>query len=395
MGKRIKEVQAALKESGNMIHLSLRTTVLTSALLKDSGIKSYKDVPIADEAKYKTLFGEEGAFFEFISAVKLGEDAPAHPDSWTTVILTPEWGQSFSDSVAEMPKPLFISGHAETGISPKMRAIPDGYVVGGLVRGNIFMLRNALPRQKSELKQALMEQTAKEIDIGMLSTSTSDTMQVSVVVDEEEDEITYYANKSVNRQSNALVEYDQTGSEAEIILTSFKAASLNGERGEKKVGTEDKIVTTKEHFTSLKNQFDAGLISLKDIETGFGVTLMSTEAKTALKRLKDAEEKIGGDITTFIDNQLKQQEDAFIALKDSCIEKVFKTPELIEVADTLFSLKKGTKEDIEAEVKKIASLKFMQGKAGEIASGMNYSGGGNKTITLKTDGDTESEDMEA
>ncbi len=357
---------------------------------KGYSLSSIDDVPIADKKAYDILVGEKDAF-EFVNTVKLGEKYPAKLDPWTDIVLTEDWAKSFVKAVNKVAKPLFIGGHADTGVGYKERAIPDGYITGGVVKDEVLYLRNTLPQSKVESKQALVEQTVNEIKAGMLSTSTSDYMRYKIEVDDTADTATYFAEESISAQSNALVEEDQTGSEAEIIITSFKAGngSDGEEKGERQMG--EKTFTNVELFTSLKNQLDSGRLALSEVASKLGVDLMTSKQKAALKRLNDVESAVGN-VTDFVAAIKAEREQSFAALKDAKIKEVFKTDELVEIAQPLFNLKEGTAEDIDKEVKRIADLKVFKAIQGKIAASVNGNPTGSGDVTLDEES---SEVMEA
>ena len=345
-------------------------------------IKSIDDIAIADKKAYNILHGD-GEVFEFINKVELGEEFPAIPDPWTTIILTKEWAQSFVSAVDKVAKPVFIGGHADYAISTKERAIPDGYIVGGKVIDNTLYLRNMLPEGGSDERKALIKQTVKEIKAGMLSTSTSDYMRYSINVDDDSGDVIYYAQESVKGQSNALVEEDQTGSTAEIIITSFKAdtGSDGEQKGAKQMGEK---TTNVELFTSLKNQLDSGRLALSEVASNLGIELMTSKQKAALKRLNDAESTVGN-ITDFVESVKAEKTAAFAALKEVKLKDKFKTDELIEVATPLFNLKEGDAAAIDAEIERIASLKVFKTLQGTLAASINAQLTGQSEVTLITE----------
>lgn len=341
---------------------------------KGSKIKDVNAVPVGNPKSTSVLFGE-GTRNEFISTTRFGESFPAQLDPWTQIVLTKEWAASFAEQVNKVPKPLFIAGHADTGVGAKERAIPDGYLTGAMVSGDTLYLRNSLPEGGTPERKALIEQTLKEINAGMLSTSLTDQMEYKIVVDEQEDSAMYFATKSLKGQTNALVEQDQTASEAEIIITSFKAEiDSSGEKkeGEKRMG--EKAITNAEHFVVLKNQLESGHLALSVVAESLGVELMTAKQKVALKRLNDAESQVG-DISEFVAGTVADRVATFTALKDAKIKEVFKSDELIELATPMFALKEGNAEAIDTEVTRISELKAFKAIQGKIASAMNYNPG--------------------
>lgn len=344
-------------------------------------------VAIGNKDAYKALV-EESEIEEFVSIVHLGEEHPAHPDPWTTVILTEKWAESFVNVIKATPKPLFIPGHTDASIGFKMRAIPDGYVTGGKVQDSKLYLRNTMVLDGT--RDALIHQTAKEIKAKMLSTSTSDYMKYRTEYNEDENETIYFATESVGGQSNALVEADMTGSETEIIITSFKANDgENGKQGERHMDKDTKL-TNVEMFTVLKNQLDSGRLALAEVAISLGIDVMTAKQKTALKRLNDVESKVG-DITEYIKVTMETEEVTFNTLKESKIKEKFMNEELIEVATPLFILKKGSVEEIETEVNRIAELKVFKSIQGSKAGMINFKLGNTDTEVA----DDEPQDMEA
>jgi hypothetical protein len=357
---------------GNESQITFRTGIITN--FKNSKIKDVNSVSVSNLTAYKTLTGE-AQLHEFINTVALGSDNPAHPDPYTTIVLTEEWAQSFADSIKASPKPLFIPGHTDASIGYKARAVPDGYLTGAMISGSKLYLRNTLVMEGSEDKKALISQTLREITAGMLSTSTSDYMKYDIEIDEDHN-VTYFATESVKGQSNAIVEADMVGSDADIIITSFKAefdSSGEKEKGEKRMG-EKTTMTSAEHFTVLKNQLESGHLALATVAEGLGIELMTSKQKVALKRLNDAESKVG-DISEFVASTVADREATFTSLKEAKIKEVFKTDELIEIATPMFALKAGNVEDIDKEVGRIAELKVFKAIQSKIAGAMNYTTG--------------------
>ena len=364
-----------------------KSSIITE--FKKTAIKNIDSVTIGNSKAFEALFGDNEKY-EFISVTKFGEKFPADLDPWTQIILTKEWADSFAEKVNKIPKPVFVPGHKETGIGYKERAIPDGYLVGAMVKDNILYLRNSLPEGETDNQRALINQTLKEINAGMLSTSLTDVMKYKIVIDAKNHTEMYYAIESLKGQTNALVEEDQTASEAEIIITSFKAKiDSNGEKeeGVKQMG-EEKIITNAEMYTVLKNQLESGHLALKDVASGLGVELMTTKQKAALKRLNDAESNVG-DITEFVTKIVADHETAFKALKEAKIKDKFKTDELIEIATPLFALKEGTVEEIDTEVERVSGLKVFKAIQGKLAGNMNYQPGSGDNENIDIDNDDE------
>ena len=358
---------------------------------KDTNIGSVEDVPIGNKAAVAVLF-PEGEGDTFLNSMQLGEDHPASPDSYTTFVMTEEWANSFAKAVNSTPKPLYIGGHAEYGVSVKERPIPDGYLVGAKVINGTLYLRNALPTEGTEAKKELIKQTKREIKAGMLSTSIADIMKYKIVRSDDDYESTYYATESMKGQSNAIVEEDMTGSEADIILTSFKGepsnsgSKLDDKRGESHMGDE-KVITLKEMCTSLRNQLDSGKVPLAEIAKDLGIEVLTLEMKSSLKRLEDAEGVVGP-ITEYVTARVAEKEASFTALKESKLKEAFKTDELVEIATPLFGLKEGSVEDIDKEVERLTGLQLFKSIQGSNLASMNYTPGNNDGINSNVNDST-------
>lgn len=340
-------------------------------------------IAISNVKAYKALV-EDSEVEEFVNIVHLGEEHPAQPDPWTTIILTEEWAQSFLSAVKEAPKPLFIPGHTDASVGYKMRAIPDGYVTGGMIKDNKLHLRNTMILDGT--RDALIKQTAKEIKAKMLSTSTSDFIRYKTEVDEDSNEVTYFAIESVKGQSNALVEADMTGSDTEIIVTSFK--TVGGEDDKEGERNMDKDKTNAEMFTVLKNQIDSGRLALSEVATSLGFEVMTTKQKAALKRLNDVESKVG-DISEFVTKTVEDKIASFEILKVASLKTKFVKEELIEIATPLFALKEGSSEAIDVEVTRIAELKVFKSIQGIEASQINFNPGSDENKTGDDSGNME------
>jgi len=368
-----------LNELMNTMPITFQTAILNDH--KAANIDGVEAVPIGNKESYNTLLGE-GEKYEFVNRIALGDNHPAYPDSWTTVILTEDWAKSYAKGVNSVPAPLFLAGHADQGVHYKMRAIPDGYVVGARLKDGYLYLRNSMSSDGTEERKALIQQTIREIKAKMLSTSSSDIIKFKIERDEATDKTVYMAIESVKGRSNALVEADMTGSDAEIVVTSFKSSEKSGvadfthiKQGESEMDKE--TLSTADILTALKNQLDSGRLPINDVASNLGITVLTEANKLALKRLEDAEKEVGS-IDTFISGIKADKEKVFVQLKEAAIKDKFKDDALIETATQLFSLKAGTVEEINAEVEKLASMKiftqFRSASAGSIGASFQTEG---------------------
>jgi len=356
----------------NGVPMEFRTSILHE--LKGVTVRGVDFVDVGNKESYDALVGEAQKY-EFLNTVQLGPEHRAQPDPWTQVELTEDWGRSYAEGINKTPAPLYIPGHADTGIGDKMRAQNDGYVTGARVKDNVLYIRNTMVLDGTDDHKALVTQTMKEIKAKMLSTSSGDIMSMKIEINDETDEVVYKAMSSLKGRSNALVEFDLKGSDADIVSTSFKQGS--SDESNNMQGANDMegktTLTSSEMCLSLKSQIALGSTSLKQIETEMGVTFMTAEDKVALKRLADAEAEMGVTADVFLKGIQADKEAAFITLKEGSIKDKFKTDELIEVATSLFKLDAGSAEEIIAEVERVASMKAVTLITGNIAGSIGAS----------------------
>ncbi len=338
---------------------------------------SPEEIPVGNTEAVTALFADMEQL-EFVNEVLLGEAYPAS-EGYSEVILTEEWAQSFADAINKKPGFLYAKGHedAETWFT---RAIASGYIVGAKVEPGRLLLRNRLLQRESPENKELMHQTLNEIRAGLLSTSTGDYQKRRVEFDEDGD-IVQYAIESVKNQTNALVEHDMHASEATIIASNFRLGSYDdvGQSftsnkvitdtkytAEDGVNNEEGEVTMKEHIDAIKTKMKKA-----EIAEAFEIEVVSDEVKAALKKLEDVEAQVG-DLDKFVTTTLADRAAVFKALKDSALREAFKEQEVLEAAETLFTLQNGTQEEVEAEITRLKELSGIKKMQSVIASGINH-----------------------
>lgn len=367
------------------IQLSLRSSILVS--YKGSGIDSIDYVVVGNKEAHKELIGSAASVYEFVNTIALGPNNMAQLDPWTSIELTTEWAESYAAGVNKTPAPMYLAGHANEGTHYKMRAIPDGYVTGARVKGDKLYLRNSIPLSGTQEHIELIKQTAREIKAGMLSTSSADLIKLSIERDPVNDTATYKAMESLKGRSNAIVEYDLTGSIAEIIATNFKSGSSYVEpKNNEGASKMEDTVTATQMCISMKNQLDTGKFSIAEVEQHLGLTILTQANKLALKRLEDVENGLGKPVDAFYKEYLENEEKSFLTLKDAKIKDKFKSNDLVETATELFSLKKGSASEIDAEVERIAAFKVFATLRGNEAGniGASFSAGGVNEVINNT-----------
>lgn len=330
-----------------------------------------ENISIGNKKAFETLSEDDEEPKFFISTVRLGEDYKTM--TWPEVVLTESWAKSFVAAVNKSPGPLYIEGHEDSDFSRQLfRAIPDGYVVGGKVENDTMFLRNYILPGETDIQKALVKQTIREIKAGILSTSTGDIQKHRLEFDEN-DEPTYYAIESIKNQTNALVEFDMTGSHADIKAANFKNSFTYSDENKSQgdVDMEKETITTKEMLSRLKNQVDAGLLEVSQLSSGLGVEVLNADKKADLLRLKQAEDKVGN-ITNFVNSFEETKKEAFSTLKENKLKATFKDEAIYEIAESLFMLKSGSSEDVDKEIERISKLKAITKLQGSIASSINH-----------------------
>ncbi len=351
-------------------YASFRTAIRT-------GMKAV-DVPIGNTEAVDVMFGSDSEPIEFINAVMIGEDNPVYPFG-DRVILTEKWANSFAKAVSDRPGWLYTDGHEDI-FQYKTRAVASGYIIGAKVEGDALYLRNRLLPRLSDTGKDKLQQTMKEIKAGLLSTSTGDYQRYEwkEEIDEEtgKKELVGYAVESVKGQSNALVEWDMTGSEAHIIASSFKESQAvglkNTDTGDEHMELNGKDVSVEEFFSAFKEARESGELAVSDIASRLGLDVVSEEERQALNRVVEAEKEVGN-ISEYVKNTKELKEETFSQLRESTLRNTFPNEEVCEAAAELFTLKDGTVEDVKAEVERLTGLKVIQAMQKAIAGSINSS----------------------
>lgn len=343
---------------------------------------SVESVPVGNMAAYKDLLGDETAD-EFVNTVKLGENYPARPWPNSVAILTKEWAESFAAKVNETPKPLYLRGHEdEEGF--KMRALPFGYVVGAkVVDEETLALRNAFKPAESPEAIQMKKDAMREIKAGLLSTSTGDYSKIDTSYDEDERLTTFKIVESINAQSNALVEHDQTGSDASIVSMTFKGGLPAEDDNKPK---QEDYMNPQEAINLLANQIQAGKLQFKDVAEDLGIERLTDDHKLKLKKFDEVTVALGGDVDVYLARLEEDKKATFKALKESSLKAKFKQEEVLELAEDLFSIEEGGKEEIDAEVERIANKKSVQTLMGSKVDESQYKPAGNESSEEEFDG---------
>jgi len=358
------------KKSNFELHQSL----FSSKALSPS-VFAVDTVPVGNTQKVKTLFGDMEAI-EFVNEVLLGEEHPT--DQWSgSIVLTKEWAESFAQAVNTIPGFLYARGHEDTEMYK--RAIASGYIVGAKVDGERLLLRNRLLVKTSPDGKEFVEQTMREVNAGVLATSTGDMQKRRIEIDDNGN-FKQYAIESVKNQTNALVEHDMHASDAHIVSSNFRVAYYD-ETGKLIQDTTDGgdkkgegTMTIEQHIAEIQTSLKTGesKTDLATVLKGVGIEVLTDEHKTQMLKLKTAEEKAGGDIVKFVEDTLSARSAVFTQTCEMKLATAFKDADVLELAKSLFALKTGDSVAIDAEITRLSSLKSIQKMQTLLATQVGY-----------------------
>jgi hypothetical protein len=364
-------------------------TMFASKALSPSAY-DVETIPVGNLQKVQTLFGDMEPL-EFVNEVLLGADHPT--DEWSgKIVLTKEWAESFAKAINKVPGFLYAKGHEDT--EPYKRAIASGYIVGAKIDGERLLLRNRLIPKTSPDGKEFVEQTMREVNAGVLSTSTGD-MQKRRIEFDDEGNYTQFAIESMRNQTNALVEHDMHASDASIVSSNFRIGYYDEKGnliqediskfkdttggGDNRTKGEGKM-TFKEYIEGIKTSLKSGEGDIATVLAGLNVEVLTEEHKTQLSKLKDAETKAGVDIVTFVDTVLSERTAMFADNCELKLKNAFKDEDVLELAREHFSLKSGDSNAIDEEITRITKLKSVQKMQTLLASAAGYVPSGNDGV---------------
>lgn len=361
-----------------------------SALLQND--IAVNDVPVGNTEAVTALFADQKEY-EFVNQVLLGENHKAS-EGWSSVVLTQAWARSFADKVNAKPGPVYLQGHEDAQIGA-MRQIPAGYIVGAKVDeayeggAGRLLLRNRL-FEKGKFSTEVIEQTLREINAGVLSTSTGDYERREYAYDEETDEVNSFAVESVKNQTNAIVEHDMHASDATIITSNFKYVPCDEHgkdignpidctsiRSDLKNNQGDDSMTKEEMLNTLKSMFKDGSVTSDEVVAILGVKLMTDEIGTSAATFKEVKALLGDkDLKEFVTTALKQTNDKkaeeFKTLRETKLKASFTDEVELILAKNMFKLTEGDEAAVDAEVTRIQSEADMKELHEKALMRMNY-----------------------
>lgn len=377
----------------------IKKTLFKSSVVSVNRIKP-EDIPVGNQDAVSKLFNKDDNPAEFVNEVLLGEGHETD-DYSGNIILTDEWAESYAKAVNEKPGVLYARGHED--VNPYLRAIPSGYIVGAKVDNGALLLRNRLILKKNEAEKEFVEQTMREISAGLLSTSTGDLQRRRIEFTDQGD-FKQYAIESIKNQTNALVEHDMPASDASIIGSNFKKVTVQYFNEDNELVKTEEInsavsgvdnksqgdveMNIKEHLSVLKSAMTDGTLDVSKLASELEVKVLTEEQQTSLKRLEDAEKKVGN-VAEFIKAVNEEKEGNFKALRDQSLKNEFKEDEVHELAQTLFSINSGGAKEIEAEITRLKELSVVKKVQSLLASSVNH------TPVTKTGGDDSSSDSKS
>jgi hypothetical protein len=338
-------------------------------------------IAVGNGDRVGVLFGEQEPI-EFVNQVLLGENHPAK-EYWNDVILTVKWAKSFADAVNANPAPVYLQGH-EDFANGAMRQIPAGYIVGAKVDeegDGRLLLRNRLFAE-GKFSREVIDQTMREINAGVLNTSTGDYEKREWHYDEETEEIKVFAVESLKNQTNAIVERDMNASAASIIASNFKFTPCDADGNDTGAPVEygeifkqgEDSMDKKTLLGAIKTMFKDGAVTSTDLVEALGIELVDEDMKAKLATFKEVEALLGDvDVKEFVTNTLKAQDEAkeaaFAALKEEKLKAAFPDEGELRLARHMFSITDG---DIDEEIKRIQGHEDMIAEHEAALMRMNY-----------------------
>lgn len=265
---------------------------------------------------------------EFVTEVKLGEDHPVRDSRFgEKVVLTKEWAQSFAKACNAVPKPVYVAGHEN--VSEKLRAIPDGYIVGAEYKEDSLYLRNRLLNE-GKLGATVIEQTQRELKAGILSTSTGDFQKRKYVTETNKagvSEFKAYVTESMKGQSNSIVE-DDMGAADVAVMASFRVGDSTS------VGSEvqEKDMEVQEVIKELASNFKSKAITSEEISKALGMSLVTVESANKLSEVESLEKELGMSVAEYVSKQ-KEESASLLRMKfENAIKAEFKNQTVCNVA---------------------------------------------------------------
>jgi len=362
----------------NKFKKELYNARFSTRVIGGAGVEA-ESIPVGNPSAVETLFKGMEAI-EFVNEVLLGEEHPT--DDWSgNIILTEEWARSYANAVNKTPGLLYTKGHEDAAQHWATRAIAGGYIVGGKVENGRLLLRNRLLVKKNEADKEFVEQTMREIAAGMLSTSTGD-IQKRRIEFVEDGKYKQYAVESVKNQTNALVEHDMHASDAKIVSANFRLGYYDS--NDRFVGVEpnatdgggnhdkgEETMGFKETVEIIKTALKSGEGDMPTLLKELGLEVVTEEVKTAVARLKAAEDKVG-DISAFVSGITAEREASFTTIKSAKLKEAFTDSIVHEVAESLFSVKAGGEKEITDEITRLKGLGVIKNIQTDLASRVGY-----------------------
>ena len=306
--------------------------------------------------------------FEFIQEVKFGEKYPATDGTF----YMKSWAESYAKKANEVLIPGSKDGH--TAMNAWAERVPNHlYVTGAKVEGESLLIRHYVTNKMPDFEY---QKLIGEIKAGLISTSVVSMNEYDLVPGENGQPATWKAIKSMGRERNDLVEWDQTGMVSKMVATSRKDAIENIEdEGDTPMTYAELVAEGKRMIAENKTNH---LAVMKDL--GLEIDVLTEPQKADLAVMKQIRELAGtSDIVQLVSSSVSSQKTAFETLRDAAIQKSFgHNTKLLDAAKDHFSVKTGTQKDIDSEIDRIKELKSMKEIAGSGEDGRQNLEGGQK-----------------
>lgn len=334
--------------------------------MTDSSAFDLVPMSAANKKRFDIISEGDEKPFEFVQELKFGDKYPATDET----VFDKSWAESYEKKANEVLVPGSAYGHTALQ-AYKERVKNHTYVTAAKIVGDdTILLRHYVSNKMDANEYASL---ISEIKAGLISTSIISLYEYKTVT-EKDGKVSYHATKSVGRERNDLVEWDQTGMASKMIATSQKA-EIDENNGE-----GDTTMTYAELVAALKSAIEENhtdhLAVAKDL--GLNLEILSSEQKAELETLKKIRSAAAGqDVEQIVSDAIAAQGASFITLRDAAMKKAFgHDAELEKSTKELFSLKAGSQKEIDAEVDRIKELSAVKMIAAKSVDGRKPINGG-------------------
>jgi len=354
------------------VRCGILTAQYAEAPKTEIGSDVINSVPLSASNKkaFDILSSGDGSPFEFVQEVKFGDKYPATDGT----IFDKSYADSYSEKANSVPIPGSAYGHTALHVE-KERVRNHVYVTAAKVVSEDTMLLRHYVSNKMDKND--YDSLVSEIKAGLISTSLFGLYKYKTAAGKDGTQVVH-AIKSVGKERNDLVEWDQTGMASKMIATSQKDVIDEYNEGDTPMDLnyDELIAALKDTMT--KNRTDHVAV-MKDL--GLNIEVLTAAHKADLAVLgKVRQIAAGGDVEQIVTDAVAAQGNSFATLGDAAIEKEFgHDPELKKSVSGLFGIKVGSQKDIAGEIDRLKGLDAIKIIAAKNADGRQHVAGGGTT----------------